>query len=78
MSDEAFDLADQIIATASSKASSEPVDAETKRALLKLTTCAKAKAESSVKKLDSSVVYEVQSWTAVRLWAEAAKAELVS
>jgi hypothetical protein len=71
-----LELADQIIETASRKRDSDPVDSETKRALVKLTTTAKARAGDSVKKLDTSVTAEVQSWTAVRLWAEAAKATI--
>jgi non-homologous end joining protein Ku len=78
MSNETLELANQIIETASSKANSEPVDSETRRALVELTTSAKAHAGSSVKKLDPSVPGEVQSWTAVRLWAEAAKASIKS
>jgi hypothetical protein len=69
-------LADQILETASRKTDSEPVDSETKRALVELTAAAKAHAGYSVKKLDTSVSAEVQSWTAVRLWAEAAKATI--
>jgi non-homologous end joining protein Ku len=78
MSNETLELANQIIETASSKANAEPVDSETRRALVELTTCAKAHAGYSVRKLDTSVTADVQSWTAVRLWAEAAKASINS
>jgi hypothetical protein len=78
MSKKSFELANQIIETASGKTDSEPVDAETKRALVEVTTSAKAHAEYSVRKLDASVTAEVESWTAVKLWAEAAKASINS
>jgi non-homologous end joining protein Ku len=78
MGNETLELANQIIETASSKANAEPVDSETRRALVELTTCAKAHAGASVKNLDASVTGKVQSWTAVRLWAEAAKASISS
>jgi hypothetical protein len=76
MNKKSFELANQIIETASSKTDSEPVDAETKRALVEVTTSAKAHAEYSVRMLDASVTAEVESWTAVKLWAEAAKATI--
>jgi hypothetical protein len=78
MSNGTLELANQIIEPTSSKANSEPVDSETKCALVELTTAAKADAGYSVRKLDTSVTADVQSWTAVRLWAEAAKASINS
>jgi hypothetical protein len=76
MKKKSVELANQLIEAASSKKDSEPVDSETKRALLKVTTSAKAHADHSVRKLDASVTAEVESWTAVKLWAEAAKATM--
>lgn len=71
-----FELANQIIGIASNKANSEPVDFDTKCALVELTECAKAHAGSSAEKLDASITAGVQTWSAVRLWAEAAKASI--
>jgi hypothetical protein len=63
----------------SRKKNSVPVNGETKRASLELTTWAKAHAGNPglLEKLDTSSVGEVQSWTAARQWAEAIKGSII-